>query len=97
MPDLTAEQVSFIYASEADLLNVALFGMTSHEWRQRNPGKKGNIRDYATIQQLLVLSNMESYNAIMIERGKPQPERLRELRSLVIQQLSGIRVGQLQP
>lgn len=94
--DLTAEQASFIYASEADLLNVALFGITAHEWKRRNPDKQGNIRDYATLQQLLVLSNMESYNAIMIERGKPQSERLRELRGLVIQQLSGIRVGQLQ-
>ena len=70
--------------------------MTAREWKQSNPEKKGNIRDYATIQQLLVLSNMESYNAIMIERGKTQTERLCELRGLVVQQLSGIRVGQLQ-
>lgn len=95
VPDLTAEQISFIYASEADLLNVALFGMTAREWRQRNPEKEGNIRDHASIQQLLVLSNMESYNAIMIERGKTQSERLQELRRLVVQQLNGIKIRQL--
>ena len=95
VPDLTSEQISFIYANEADLLNVALFGMTAREWRQNNPDKEGNIRDYASIEQLLVLSNMESYNAIMIERGKSQSERLKELRGLVIQQLSGIRIRQL--
>ena len=95
VPDLTPEQISFIYANEADLLNVALFGVTAREWRQNNPDKEGNIRDYASIEQLLVLSNMESYNAIMIERGKVQSERLKELRNLIIQQLNGIRIKQL--
>ena len=92
LPELTSEQASYIYANEADMLNVALFGMTAAEWRKNNPEKEGNIRDYATIQQLLVLSNMESYNALMIERGKTQPERLRELRGLVIQQMSSIKL-----
>ena len=94
VPELTAEQVSHIYADEADLLNVALFGMTAREWRQNNPEKKGNIRDAATIQQLLVLSNMESYNALMIEHGKTQSERLQELRGLVIQQMSSLKLSQ---
>ena len=94
VPDLTSEQASHIYANEADLLNVALFGMTAREWRQDNPEKEGNIRDAATIQQLLVLSNMESYNALMIEQGKTQRERLQELRGLVIQQMSSIKLPQ---
>ena len=85
--DLTPEQISFTYASEADLLNTALFGMTAKEWRSRNRGKKGNIRDYASISQLLVLSNMESYNAILIEQNKSQAERLVLLRSMAVTQL----------
>ena len=85
--DLTAEQASFIYASEADLLNVALFGITAHEWKRRNPDKQGNIRDYATLQQLLVLANMESYNALLIEQKCPQHERLQTLRQMAIKQL----------
>jgi hypothetical protein len=88
IPDeLTPEQISFTYASEADLLNMALFGMTAKMWRDGNPGKKGNIRDYATISQLLVLSNMESYNAILIDQGKSQAERLVLLRNMAITQL----------
>ena len=69
------------------MLNVALFGMTAREWREKNPGKKGNIRDDAAIHQLLILANMESYNAILIEQGIPQEERMPLLRNLVVQQL----------
>lgn len=69
------------------MLNVALFGMTAREWREKNPAKKGNIRDDAAIHQLLILANMESYNAILIEQGIPQEERMPLLRNLVVQQL----------
>jgi len=78
------------YASEADVLNVALFGVTDKQWREKNPDKSGNIRDYATLNQLLVLANMESYNAILIEQGKAQPERLKLLNQLAIRQLKAI-------
>ena len=86
-PDLTREQQSFVYADEADMLNVALFGMTAAQWRSQNQGLKGNIRDYATLQQLLVLSNMESYNALLIEQKHPQAERLQMLRQMAVRQL----------
>lgn len=86
--DLTPYQISHTYASEADLLNVAIFGITAKEWRDSNPGKKGNIRDYADINQLLVLANLESYNAILIGQGKSQSERIVELRDLAVKQLS---------
>ena len=86
-PELTPEQMSFTYASEADLLNVALFGKTAKQWRTENSGKKGNIRDYAALNQLLVLANMESYNAILIEQGKSQSERLIALHDLAVRQL----------
>lgn len=86
-PELTPEQISHTYASEADLLNMALFGKTAKEWRDSNPGKKGNMRDEASIHQLLVLANMESYNAILIEQGKTQPERLVALRELAVKQM----------
>ena len=86
-PDLTKEQQSFVYADEADMLNVALFGMTAAQWRKLNPKRSGNIRDYATIQQLLVLANMESYNALLIEQKQPQHERLRFLRQMAVKQL----------
>ncbi len=69
------------------MLNVALFGMTAKEWRDANPDKSGNIRDYATLNQLLVLANMESYNAILINQSIPQKERLVLIRDLVVQQL----------
>ncbi|TEB07774.1 hypothetical protein Psch_01329 [Pelotomaculum schinkii] len=78
------------YASEADVLNVALFGITAKQWREEHPDKNGNIRDYATLNQLLVLANMESYNAILIEQGKPQSERLQLLNKLAIRQLEAI-------
>ena len=86
-PDLTPEQISYKYANEADLLNVALFGKTAKQWRDENTGKKGNIRDEANLNQLLVLANMESYNAILIEQGKLMSERLVLLRDLAIKQM----------
>ena len=87
---LTPYQISMTYASEADVLNVALFGMTAKQWRDENTQKNGNIRDYAKLNQLLVLANMESYNAILIEQGRPQPERLQLLNRLAIRQLEKI-------
>ena len=72
------------------MLNVALFGITAKEWREKNPGKQGNIRDYATLNQLLVLANIESYNAILIEQEFAQNERLEKLRDLSIKQLKAI-------
>lgn len=89
-PELTKEQMAYKYSNEADMLNVTLFGVTAKQWREANPKKKGNIRDYATIQQLLVLSNMESYNAILIEQGKTQGDRMVLLRQLVVQQLTSL-------
>lgn len=99
--ELTSEQISFTYASEADLLNVVLFGMTAKEWRDNNADKKGNIRDCANLNQLLVLANMESYNAILIEQNKTQAERMVMLRDMAIKQmetlesLSGLALKQL--
>ena len=86
-PFITKEQESFLYASEADVLNVALFGKTSKQWRDENPMQEGNIRDHATIEQLLVLANIESMNAEFIRMGLPQPERLRKLNQIAIIQL----------
>jgi hypothetical protein len=85
--ELTPVQKSMTYASEADMLNVALFNSTAKQWRDANPDKRGNIRDYADINQLLVLANMESYNAILIEQGKTQVERIQILRTYAIKQL----------
>ena len=93
VPDLTPQQISFVYASEADLLNVALFGMTAKEWKSKNPDKDGNMRDYASAKQLLILSNLESYNAILIHKGNSQSERLQELRRIVVQQINSITVS----
>jgi len=87
VPTLTDKQKSFVYADEADLLNVALFGKTAKEWRDNNPDKDGNIRDYASIHQLLVLANMESFNAVLISKKAPQSERLIELNNMARQQL----------
>ncbi len=84
---LTPEQISYKYANEADLLNAALFGMTAKQWRDGNPGKQGNIRDEANLNQLLVLANMESYNAILIEQGKSMSERLVLLREFAVKQM----------
>ena len=97
-PDLTPEQISCTYANEADLINVALFGMTAKQWREANSGVKGNMRDYASLNQLLVLANMESYNALLIEQKKQQAERLTLLRELAVRQmktLSGISLEKL--
>lgn len=85
--ELTAYQISYKYASEADLLNVVLFGKTAKQWRDENPTQKGNVRDGATIHQLLVLSNLESYNAVLINQGKSQEERMSLLRELAVQQM----------
>ena len=87
VPTLTDEQLKYVYADEADLLNVALFGKTAAQWRRGNPTLKGNIRDYATIEQLLVIANMESYNAILIEQNIPQSERLVQLNNMAKSQL----------
>lgn len=87
VPTLSEKQLAFVYASEADVLNVALFGMTAKEWRTANPDKKGNIRDYATIEQLLVIANMESFNAVLIEQGITQRDRLLQLNSMAKSQL----------
>lgn len=86
-PELTSEQISYKYANEADLLNAALFGKTAKQWRDINPGKKGNMRDEANLNQLLVLANMESYNAILIEQDKAMSERLVLLREFAIKQM----------
>ncbi|NLJ08541.1 MAG: KilA-N domain-containing protein [Sphingobacteriales bacterium] len=88
--ELTKNQIQFIYADEADLLNVALFGKTARQWRDENPEKDGNIRDYATIEQLVVLSNLESINAVLIYQGLNQPERLRQLNQTAIQQMKSL-------
>ncbi|WP_279124476.1 KilA-N domain-containing protein [Holdemania filiformis] len=86
-PELTKEQIAYTYANEADMLNVALFGITAKQWREMNPDKKGNMRDDANLNQLLVLSNMESYNAVLIEQGKAQSDRLVLLRDLAVKQM----------
>jgi hypothetical protein len=85
--ELTPQQTSIIYANEADVLNVALFGITAKEWREANPELKGNIRDYATINELICLSNMENINAVMINENIPQRERLIKLNQIAIQQM----------
>ena len=85
--EVTALQTSIIYANEADILNVAMFGMTARQWREANPNLKGNIRDYATINELICLSNMESLNAVFIDEGFSQRERLIKLNQIAIQQM----------
>ena len=85
---LTVQQTNLIYASEADVLNMALFGMTAREWRDSHPGDKGNIRDYASVSQLVCLSNLENLNAHFIGEKMPQAERLRKLNEIAIQQMS---------
>ena len=85
--EVTPQQASIIYAHEADVLNVAMFGMTAREWRDANPETKGNIRDYATINELICLSNMENLNAVFIDQGLPQCERLIKLNRIAIQQM----------
>jgi len=87
---VTKEQISYTYAEEADLLNVALFGKTAKQWRDENPNEKGNIRDYATLEQLVVLSNMESINALLIRQELPQNERLVQLNNVAITQMRSL-------
>lgn len=86
-PELTPAQVAYTYANEADILNVVLFGKTAKQWKDENPEIKGNMRDVATLNQLLVLANLESYNAVLINQGKKQKERMELLRQLAVQQL----------
>lgn len=91
MPEeIDAYHKSLIYAEKADVLNVAMFGMTAKEWRDANPDKKGNIRDYATINELICLSNMENLNAVFINDGMPQTERLVKLNQVAIQQMKAL-------
>jgi hypothetical protein len=87
---LTKAQINYVYANEADMLNVALFGMTSREWRDRNTDKAGNLRDWATVEQLVVLSNLESINAVLIQQGLQQSERLQQLNLVAITQMKSL-------
>lgn len=93
--EVTPAQASIIYASEADVLNVAMFGMTAKQWREANPELKGNIRDYATINELICLSNMENLNALFIEQGLPQGERLIKLNQIAIHQMGVLESGEI--
>jgi hypothetical protein len=91
IPDIvTKEQATYVYANEADVLNIALFGQTAKQWRETNPDKDGNIRDNASIEQLLVLANMESMNAEFIKMGTAQSERLQKLNRIAINQLKAL-------
>jgi hypothetical protein len=87
---LTKEKTNFIYADEADLLNAALFGKTAKQWRIENPNIEGNIRDEATLEQLVVLSNLESINALLIQQGLTQGERLMQLNTIAISQMKSL-------
>ncbi len=87
---LTKQQTNFVYASEADLLNMALFGKTAKQWREENSQRKGNLRDYATLEQLVVLSNLESINAVLIGQGLKQNERLQQLNKIAITQMTSL-------
>jgi hypothetical protein len=89
-PELSKKQTQIIYASEADILNMAMFGMTAKEWRDGNPGKAGNIRDEATLEQLVVLSNMESVNSVLIHQGISPGERLTQLNQIAITQMKSL-------
>jgi len=86
-PSITKSQASAVYASEADLLNVALFGQTAKQWRDANPGAEGNVRDHAPLEQLVVLTNLESLNSVLIRQGLPQPDRLATLNDIAITQM----------
>jgi len=89
-PELNSSQIRMIYASEADILNMAMFGMTARDWRERNPGKEGNIRDYADLSQLVVLSNLESINSMLIQQNLSQQERLIQLNKMAITQMRSL-------
>ena len=91
--EITREQASYVYADEADVLNVAMFGKTARQWREENPDLKGNIRDYASINELICLSNMENLNAVFIEQGMTQSERLMKLNQIAIHQISILESG----
>lgn len=91
--ELTPAQASRIYADEADVLNMAMFGMTAREWRDANPGKKGNIRDYASINELICLSNMENLNSVFISENRPQRERLLLLNQIAMRQMEILETG----
>ena len=94
-PELTPAQVAYTYANEADMLNVVLFGKTAKQWKDENPTVKGNMRDVATLNQLLVLANLESYNAVLINQGKEQRERMELLWQLAVQQLQTLEMASL--
>ena len=85
---LTKQQMSIVYANEADVLNMALFGFTAKDWRDSHPNLQGNVRDYATVNQLICLSNMESLNSVLINDGVPQSERLQKLNQIAISQMT---------
>ena len=89
-PVITRQQSSIIYASEADVLNMALFGQTAATWRTINKNKEGNLRDHATLEQLVVLTNLESLNSVLIRQGLPQPERLKKLNDIAISQMKSL-------
>lgn len=89
-PTITKQQASMVYANEADLLNVALFGMTAKQWRDANPDAEGNIRDHSTLEQLVVLTNLESLNSVLIRQTLSQPERLRQLNEIAITQMKAL-------
>lgn len=88
--EVSGKQMSLTYASEADLLSVALFGITAADWRSSNPGEAGNVRDHASLEQLVVLSNLESINAVMIQQGLSQGERLKQLNQIAIMQMKSL-------
>ena len=88
--ELSKDKINFVYANEADMLNVALFGTTAKEWRDKNPKAEGNIRDTASIEQLVVLSNLESINAVLIHQGLNQQHRLKQLNQTAIQQMKSL-------
>jgi hypothetical protein len=88
--ELTKAQINFVYANEADMLNMALFGLTAKQWRDMNPSSKGNIRNEATIEQLVVLSNMESISSLLIQQGLTQPQRIQQLNKVAITQMKSL-------
>ena len=88
--ELNKNQINFVYANEADMLNMALFGKTAQQWRNQNPDAIGNIRDMATLEQLVVLSNIESINAVLIHQGLPQSQRLQQLNQVAITQMKSL-------
>ena len=96
-PEVTAKQAAITYANEADLLNVALFGQTAREWRDANPGLEGNMRDHATLEQLLVLANLENMNAEFIHMALPQSDRLKRLNAIAIRQMQTLTARTAQP